>query len=45
MAAIEQKSASNPQILLNSLFHVDKIDYICTQIPPCAVSEEIVTIK
>ncbi len=39
MAAIEQKSASNSQILLNFCHRADKIEYICTRIPSCAVSK------
>ena len=45
MAAIEQKSASNSQILSDSCHRVEKIDYICTQIPSCAVSEDIVAMN
>ena len=39
MMAIEQKSASNLQILLKSCSIVEKNHYICTQIPLCAVSK------
>jgi hypothetical protein len=45
MMAIAQNSASNPQILLKSYSIVEKNHYICTQIPPRAVSKNIKTIK
>ena len=42
MMIIEQKSALNLQILLKSCSIVVEIAYICTRIPHCAVSKDIV---
>ena len=39
MATIEQKCASNPQILLKFCFEVIKIEYICMRIPLRAFSK------